>query len=289
MRAARKDDGAMADLDAVRRRKAPEAPEEDSSTGIGEDQFTVRSLARGLRVLTQFTMDRPHWSLTELARASGLHKATTYRITRTMETERFLAFDPVTGTYHLGPAMIPVSYLAQAHTELARMAQPFLDRLAQETGETSNLGVEVEGNFLVIGQVLTSHVFKPTLPVGRVLSDLANAHGKVFTAFKPAKERAAVLSRPLPRPTANAKTDRAEIIAELDRIAEEGVAYDLEENGASICAIGAPVYGKNASVIATLAVVAPAERFDEARKQRYTEVVKRVAAEFSTYLGYSPS
>jgi DNA-binding IclR family transcriptional regulator len=278
---------ALGDGESQRRRKPQESWDGSGTTIPGDDPFLVQSLARGLRVLAQFTTDRPQWGITELAKATGLHKATTYRITRTMESEGFLVFDPGSGTYHLGPAMIPVSYLAQAHTELARMAQPFLERLAAETGETANLGIEFEGTYLVIGQVLTSHVFKPTLPVGRVLSDLANAHGKIFAAFKSPAERARLLTQPQSRPTPNALTDPAKIAAELDRVAEEGVAYDLEEHGLGICSIGSPVWGKNGALAASLTVVAPKERFDEAQKQRSTEVVKRTAAEFSAFLGYS--
>ena len=52
--------------------------------GDSDDQFVVRALSRGLRVLTLFSIDHPRWTLAELARTTGLHKATTYRMTRTM-------------------------------------------------------------------------------------------------------------------------------------------------------------------------------------------------------------
>jgi len=277
----------MSDNAVTRRRRRPQAEMGDSGLG-GDDQFVVRALSRGLQVLALFNVDHPEWSLNELARTTHLHKATTYRMTRTMEAEGFLVFDPETGNYHLGPAVIPLSYLAQKQSELERMAKPFLEELAAETGETANLAIETEGTFIVIGSVLTSHTFKPSLPVGRVLTDLTNAHGKLFVALKPPEERAKFLNRPQTQFTKYSLTDRKEIEAELARVANEGVAYDMEEHGLGVCSVAAPVWGPNGAVIATISVVAPKERFGPEERKRFTEAAKRVGAEFSAYLGYSP-
>jgi IclR family transcriptional regulator, acetate operon repressor len=262
----------------------------DADMDSGDDQFVVRALSRGLKVLALFSVDHPEWSLADLTRATRLHKATTYRMTRTMEAEGFLVFDADTSTYHLGPSVIPLSYLAQTQAELERIAKPFMEKLAAETGETANLGVESEGAFIVIGQVLTSNAFKPAMPVGRVLTDLSSTHAKIAVAYKNPEQRARFLSRPLQANTPHSITERAKLEAELDAVAHEGVAYDLEEHGLGVSSVGAPVWGQNGTLIASLTVVAPKERFGSAEQHRCAEIVKRIAAEFSAYLGYnSPS
>jgi DNA-binding IclR family transcriptional regulator len=279
----------MADEATTRRRRKQDSEADDPGTCVGDDQFVVRALCRGLRVLALFNVDHPEWSLNELSRTTKLHKATTYRMTRTMEAEGFLVFDPDTGNYHLGPALIPLSYLAQAQSEFERMARPFLEKLAAESGETANLAIETEGTFIVIGSVLTAHTFKPSLPIGRVLTDLNNAHAKMAVALKPAQERAHFLSRPPAAETRHSLTDRKQIEAELERVTQEGVAYDMEEHGLGVCSVAAPVFGPKGTLIATISVVAPKERFGPDERKRATEHVKRVAAEFSEYLGYKPA
>ena len=279
----------MADNGTTRRRRRQDAEADDLDACGGDYQFVVRALSRGLRVLALFNVDHPEWSLNELARTTHLHKATTYRMTRTMEAEGFLVFNPDTGNYHLGPAVIPLSYLAQTQSELERMAKPFLEKLAAESGETANLAIETEGAFIVIGSVLTSHTFKPSLPVGRVLTDLSNAHGKLFVALRPPEQWPKFLNRPQPATTKYSLTDRKQIEAELARVAEEGVAYDMEEHGLGVCSVAAPVRGPKGAVIATISVVAPKERFGPEERKRATESVKRAAAELSEYLGYSPA
>lgn len=279
----------MADNATSRRRRRQDSGADGSDGFAADDQFVVRALSRGLRVLALFNVDHPEWSLNDLARTTKLHKATTYRMTRTMEAEGFLIFDPDTGNYHLGPALIPLSYLAQTQSELERMAKPFLEKLAVESGETANLAVETEGTFIVIGSVLTSHTFKPSLPIGRVLTDINNAHAKLAVALKPVAERVHFLSRPPVVETKHSLTERKQIEAELERAAKEGVAYDMEEHGLGVCSVAAPVYGPKGSLLATISVVAPKERFGPEERKRATEDVKRVAAEFSEYLGYKPA
>jgi DNA-binding IclR family transcriptional regulator len=279
----------MADSAASRRRRRQENEGGDPGAGAIDDQFVVRALSRGLRVLALFNVDHPEWSLNELAKTTKLHKATTYRMTRTMEAEGFLVFATETGNYHLGPALIPLSYLAQTQAEFERLAKPFLEKLAAESGETANLAVETEGTFIVIGSVLTSHTFKPSLPIGRVLTDLNNAHTKMSVALKPAAERAYFLNRPPVAETRFSLVDRKQIEAELERAAHEGVAFDMEEHGLGVCSVAAPVFGPKGALIATISVVAPKERFGPEERRLATEHVKRVAVEFSEYLGYRPN
>jgi DNA-binding IclR family transcriptional regulator len=276
----------MVENGGSRRNKRQEPVRKNVGLEDHDDQFVVRSLSRGLRVLALFSIDYPEWGLSDLARATGLHKATTYRMTRTMEAEGFLIFDATTGNYHLGPSAIPMSYLAQKSSEFEKMGKPFLEALAAETGETANLGIEIEGSFVIIGSVLTSHAFKPSLPIGRVLTDLANSHAKVFVAFKPPAERARFLAKEQVRFTQYTLLSPVEIEAELDRVVGEGVAYDLEEHGAGVCSAAAPVRGQNGAIMATLSVVAPKERFGPEEQKRIAEAVKRVAADFSAFMGY---
>ncbi len=139
---------------------------------------------------------------------------------------------------------------------------------------------------MVIGQVLTSHLFKPSLPLGRVMHDLANSHAQVFAAFAPEAERERFLAVPQSKITPNTLTDPAEIALRLDKVAAEGVAFDLEEHGLGICAVAAPVWDRNGDLKAALSVVAPKERFGPQEKKKNAQAVKQVAASFSIYLGH---
>jgi DNA-binding IclR family transcriptional regulator len=53
-----------------------------------------------------------------------------------------------------------------------------------------------------------------------------------------------------------------------------------------MCAVGAPVFDAGGQVRASLAVVAPVERFGPTEQTTYAAAVKNTAAEISAELGY---
>jgi IclR family KDG regulon transcriptional repressor len=234
----------------------------------------IASLSKGLQLLYLFTSEHPDWNLGELVRSTGLNRATVYRILRTMEHDHFLELDRESGRYHLGPALYHAAYLTQSHSELVRVAHPHLERLAERTGESAGLGVEVGGWIVVVDEVQ---------------SDLSMADAKLFLAFKPDSERQKRIAAGWPRLTPNTIDDPEELVRDLDKVRLEGVAYDLEEQRLGICGISVPVYDILGRLRASMDVVVPAERLGAAEKKRYAQEAKVEALALSRHLGYEPS
>ena len=99
-----------------------------------------------------------------------MSKTTAYRMVRTLEAKDFLVYDPQTERYHLGKATIPGAYLTMSYVGFVRAAHPFLERLAEATGETVELTVGEPGGAVVVDQVPTTHPFRLNLPTGRIQS-----------------------------------------------------------------------------------------------------------------------
>jgi len=111
------------------------------------------------------------------------------------------------------------------------MAKPFLEELAAETGETANLAIETEGTFIVIGSVLTSHTFSP--PAHRKGLDRSVQRPREAVCRPQASGAGEIPQRSQPQLTKYSLTDRKQVAAELARVADEGVAYDMEEHGSA--------------------------------------------------------
>jgi DNA-binding IclR family transcriptional regulator len=252
------------------------------------DPLQVRALARGLAILRLFDVDRREWTIDEMAQQTGLIRMTAYRMARTLESMAFLVRDPTTNRYHLGPATLAMCYVADNHSAFVAGARPFLEALVCETGESVTLAIEVDGFPVCVDIINTTRPFKRQTAPGRILGDIATVHGKIFAAFKPAEERAALLAEPIPRRTPHTITDPGELSAELDRIVEEGVAYDVEGLYLGTCAVGAPVRDQLGAVTAAISVVMPTGRFGLEERQLCAEAVKAAAASFSAYLGWTP-
>jgi IclR family transcriptional regulator, KDG regulon repressor len=244
----------------------------------------VSSLSKALRILTLFSADRPDWSPAEIAAATGMHRASVYRILRTMENEAFVAVDSANGRYHLGAAMHTAAYLTQTDSELVRVAHPHLQALAEHTNETANLAIDVDGWPVVVDQVLTSHIYKPVLPFGKAMVDLQSSHAKLFLAFKPEREQRARVAADERSAAAGAGAVE-QLLRELKAIRAGEVSYDIGSMP-GVCAISVPVYDHSGVLRASMAVVAPPERFGAEQMAACVALARAEAGGLSRDLGY---
>ncbi len=264
----------------------------------GIDPMTSRRGQRGL-----FRLPRAPWkkackcsvSLTSPTRSGpsrtsgrrpGLPKATGFRLVKTLENLKYLAFDPKTGTYHLGSAMMKAAYLTQTHAALVGAAEPYIQALADATTETVDLSVPTDQGAMIVHTVYSSRPFRPYNPPGLTMAGLDNVHCKIFVAFGPQTLWGTAIANTVPR-TALSVTDPDRLAEELAEVRRQGVAFGLEEHKLGMCAVGAPVFDSTGDVRAALAVVVPVERFGEAESRRYAAAVIEEAVGLSRELGYA--
>jgi IclR family acetate operon transcriptional repressor len=250
-----------------------------------ESDFFVRALARGLTILALFDIEHPEWTLSDICARTGMSKTTAYRMVRTLEAKDFLAHDAKIERYHLGKANIPGAYLAMSYVGFLRSAHPFLEDLAEATGETVELTVGSAEGAVVVDEVATAHPFRLNRPTGRILSSMTNSSFRMHVAFRPVAEQRKILSSPQPQLTANTITDPEELVRRLATEKSEGLAYDLEEADLGVCAVSAPVLERDGTLKAVLTLVAPAERFGPRERRRKSEALRGVAAKMTEYLG----
>jgi DNA-binding IclR family transcriptional regulator len=77
--------------------------------------------------------------------------------------------------------------------------------------------------------VNTHRPLKREVATGRIIGDTASANGKVFAAFKTGAERDEILAAPHPQLTLHTIYRPEALAEELDRVANEEVAFDIEE------------------------------------------------------------
>lgn len=254
----------------------------------GQDLLSVRALARGLSILSLFDIDHRQWTIGEIADRTGLLRMTAYRMARTLEAAGYLVRDTVTNQYHLGPATIAMTYVAEGHSHFVELARPFLEQLVETTGESVTLAIPVDGTPVCVSIVDSSRLFQRQLAPGRIIGDLASVHAKIFAAHSPAEDRAAILAQVRRRHTPHTVTDPQALAEELERIAGEDVAFDVEGLHLSTCAVGSPVRDQMGTVVAAVSVVMPTGRFGPEERRLCTEAVKDAAASLSAYLGWNP-
>lgn len=258
-----------------------------SAGAIREDLSSPsRTLEKGLQVLNLFAVTRPEWTLKDICEAVGLPKATGFRLAKTLENLKYLAFDPKTGAYRLGSAMMKAAYLTQTHAALVGAAEPFILALADATTETVDLSVPADRGAMIVRTVYTPRPFRPYTPPGMTMAGLSNVHCKIFTALGPEDLWGRAIAENVAR-TPLSVIDPLLVSAGLAEVRRNGVAFGIEEYQLGMCAVGAPVFDSTGDVRAGLAVVVPVERFGEVERQAYAAAVIEAAAGLSRELGYA--
>jgi IclR family acetate operon transcriptional repressor len=215
-----------------------------------------------------------------------LPKPTVRRLMKTLEELDWVAYSPSTRTHRLGARILQTLFATRSASELARIGHPFLQRLADETTESALLYVWGHEGPLTLDMVVTARHFKPVTSVGITLPGLATGDAQVLIAFSPEASWDAFFA-PLQRRTAGlVEADREEMRAKWMRVGRDGVAYDREQWKHGVSAVAAPVFDHAGHVCASVSVVAPVERANEADMRRYTKAVTAAAVELSQSLAH---
>jgi DNA-binding IclR family transcriptional regulator len=257
---------------------------EDAADSLTEGP--ARTLDKGLVLLGLFDVDHPEWTMRELRERTGFPKATTARLMKTLEVRRWVACDPHTGKYHLGSRVLQGLFLATSYSELARLSRPFLQRLTEETQESSNFCIWTDEGALIIDTVVANRPFVPRTIPGMLLPGLASADAQALVAFGPEEAWDTLLATPLESRTDRTITDPELMRERWRKVRREGVAFDVTEWTAGAPGVAAPVLDQGGRAIASISVCGPIERCTETELMRWATAVVRLAAELSRELGH---
>jgi IclR family acetate operon transcriptional repressor len=246
------------------------------------DRATLASVRNAARVLRAFSRAGQELGITELSRQLGLGKSTVHRLVTTLAAERLLERGSTPGRYRLGLVLYELGSNVTEHVDLHQSALPVLTTLRHETGEMVHVAV-LDGLEVVYVERLESHNLLPVFrQVGHRLPAHWTSSGKILLAALPPDE----LSR---RPVAHTPwtiTDKSRLLAELAAVAERGWAQNQEEGHRGISSVGAPIRGRDGTVMAAVSVVGDSARM-RTMMRRATALVVESARVISRRLGYS--
>ncbi|RII38186.1 winged helix-turn-helix transcriptional regulator [Pseudooceanicola sediminis] len=245
----------------------------------------IESLRRGLKVMDLLQAAGP-LSLAELARATGIDKATLLRILATLEEEAHARRGLGDGLWY---AATRDMVAPAADTLLAQVSAPVLDRLCQKALWPSDVGVYHDGSIQILE---TSRRLSPFL-VNRVVNYdvhvLPSAMGRAILAWSAPETRAEILTTLASR---NSPHDR--LAGERDRVArliDETLTrgYAIRHPGyfvavrreATVSAIAVPVLSRGVAIGAVnLSWVARAQSEADIASA-HLEDLRRAAAEIA--------
>ncbi len=181
----------------------------------------------------------------ELADLSGLAPSTTSRLLGALERNGLLRRE-LSGEFAAGPVFSRYAARHDPDAELARLAAPVLEAVAERTGETVHLTVPKGREAVQILQVETRFLLGARDWSTVDVPAHCSAQGKVLQA-------AGVLElpdEPLGQPTARSIRDLDQLRRELSRVRSAGWAAACDELEMGLSAVAAPVCDDNRVVAA---------------------------------------
>ncbi|MCS7178584.1 MAG: IclR family transcriptional regulator [Anaerolineae bacterium] len=247
----------------------------------GLDQYNVRAVERAIQILLSFDDSRPERGVTEVAQATGLHKATVHRIMMTLLQHGLLERTADGEKFRLGVRMVDLGLRALRQLDLRRVARPYMEQLVERFGETCDLGIFDRGRVLSVEVVYGDHTLIVATRVGTHLPIHCTASGRVFLAFLPSEIVEPLLQEPIPPCTEKTITCPHRLREELEATRQRGYGIDDGEFEPGIRAVAVPVRDVFGNTVAALAMLGPVERMAWGRISAMAQALMETAEAIS--------
>lgn len=225
-------------------------------------------------------------SLTELAERLDLPKSSVHRLLAVLIAHGFVEQDPSTKRYQLGMKVFEIGSTVIHRIGLHQAAHPVLEELAIRTGETCHLAVLSGAEAVYVYKIDGNSSIIMSSRVGKRAPCYCTSIGKVLIAWGGEDLFRRVIWMGLHPYTRHTITRESELAAELERVRQQGYAFDKEEYEDGLRCIAAPIRDHSGRVIAAVGIAGPAWRFSEEQLPGLAEIVSTSAQAISRNLGY---
>jgi IclR family acetate operon transcriptional repressor len=267
-------------MPATRRSSRANSP----AVGAGHTQ----ALSRGLAVLEALAATEGGATLTAIAASVALPVPTVFRLLNTLAELGYVQQEPA-GEWLVGVRAFRVGAAFLDHRNLVVRAYPFLKRLMESSGETTNLAVIEQGEAVFVEQVQCRELMRMSTKLGARAPLHASGVGKaMLAAMDPRAIDAALGRRVLRHHTPHTITDRAALLQELAVTRERGWSLDAEEHAEGLCCVASVLWDEYGEPWAAISLAGPTSRISPQRVPGLGVLVRSAAADLTAALGGHP-
>lgn len=229
--------------------------------------------------------DRPQ-GVNAIAAETGLPKSTVSRLVKDLVDHRYL--EKIHGGVRLGLRLFELGQKAAGPRDLRQIARAQMSDLRQATGRTVQMAV-LDGSDILYIEILRG---EPSLSApqrgetGGRLPAHATALGKSLLAFSSPAVVDQVLGGTLESFTPNTITSPSLLRRQLETIRESGVAYQFEESGPGLTAVGSTILTPWGTAFAAISM---SGRIGEFQPKQFASAIRATALSISRQIPTSHS
>jgi DNA-binding IclR family transcriptional regulator len=259
---------------------------------MGNDNNVLNnSLDKALKLLTYFNADRRIIGLSELSRLSNIPKSTVYRLISTLQAHGFISKLSILGKdnqYKLGLQFLEYGKLVSEDLEIRKIAMPYMERLRDKVNECVQLIIRDNDEAMYIEKLECTQNIRLYTRTGRRAPLYGGACPRAILTFLPDDEIERILSSvALVKYTEGTIVNKEELIELIKRDRQRGYTISFGELEWETVAIGAPIFDHMGSVVASISVAGPDNRFTEKEIPYITDELLKITKDISNALGYN--
>jgi DNA-binding IclR family transcriptional regulator len=261
-----------------------------SKGGAVMEQAPVGTVERVIVLMRALAEVSGSTNLKQLSDSTGLPPSTVHRLLALLMKQRIVERGEQAQSYRVGPEYYRLASLVVSAVSTRDVAQPFMERVVQATGETCLLMRYMKGprKVMLEHSVDGPHQLRYFVRLYQPLSLLWGAPGRTILAFLPQAEVDAARAQGKPSLLAGENPpDARTLAASLRNIREKGYAMSFGEQIGGAVGFAAPVFLGNGEVFGSLCITMPRQRFDAAQAATIAQVLCREAADLSTAFGHT--
>ncbi|WP_338494029.1 IclR family transcriptional regulator [Erwinia aphidicola] len=229
----------------------------------------IQVITRAAKILDALGATPNGMSLGEIAQAVDLPRSTVQRIVGALDSVQLVRSHGVGGV-RLGPALLRL--IANVHTDVVAIAQPWLQALCDATGETVSLARASGLQLAIVHYVVADRELRVVPRIGMNLPLYSTSGGRALLALDSDESAKELVGEAYQAITELTVRDFPALLAHLTEIRHTGLAYDRGETleGISTMAVAIDTILGRFSI----SLLIPSARFQLNEERNRAEILK---------------
>lgn len=249
-----------------------------------QKEYLVPALEKGIMILN--TLSKQELTITQIHSKLNIPKSSTFVILNTLEHFNFIE-KTEEGKFRLGPGVFRLGMSFQNNIDIRKTARPYIEKLVADTPYTAHLAVLMNVNPVYIDKVQGNGFVQFSTAIGQSVPLPLSGVGKALACGLEDQEILKSAANFTETATEKGRSALERILEDIQFAREQGFAIEDEEMEDGVRCIGAPIYGAEGKIVASISITSLTKDLPAVKFHTLGQKVKATAQSISKALGYA--
>lgn len=248
---------------------------------MAEEKLETGTLGKAVQLLDLVSRSDAPVRFTDLLKMTGQPRGSLHRQLRHLLAEGLLDQNG-DGAFMPGLRLLSFASRAWAKNSIRQLAERHMLALHEATKETVHLGMLRGTEVIYLNKLESTQVVRMHSQIGNASPVYCTGIGKAALSCLTENERdVRIRQLEMASFTSHTLTCPRQLQEQINKVVEEGHAFDLEEHQAGICCVAAPIHAPDQNFLGGISVTAPSFRADLKQLSLWSGLVKTAAKNIS--------